>query len=87
VIEAQPLPRRALDALASYSSRLAQLSRTAAAGLDRVRSLVTAACAAVLLVLSWPIQPATPAIGLDASWVAALHVAAQRHLHFGSELA
>jgi hypothetical protein len=41
----------------------------------------------VLLVLSWPIQPATPAIGLDASWVAALHVAAQRHLHFGSELA
>jgi hypothetical protein len=87
VTEAQPLPRRALDSLTKYSSRLAQFSQMVAARVDRVRSLITVTFAVVILVLSWPITSAAPGTGLDASWVAALHVAAQRHLHFGSQLA
>ena len=75
---------------AAILDRLPELERHTTAvssRLDRIRGLLSVAIAAFLLILNWPVETVVPGIGLDASWVAALHVAAQRHLHFGSELA
>lgn len=41
---------------------------------------------ASIAILCWPIETVPTRTGLDASWVAALHVAAAKRLHFGSEI-
>lgn len=85
--EAQTLVRHAAATLHSLASAVRRKAQTSGARLERVRALITWVSAATILLLCWPIETVTPQIGLDPSWVAALHVAAQRHMHFGSELA
>ncbi len=87
MVEANRRRRAAAAVLGSIASRLNDHAQTVARSLDRVRGLLTAASAVAILVLCWPIETVAPSIGLDPSWVAALQVAAQRHMHFGSELA
>lgn len=50
------------------------------------RHLVTLAVAVTLALLTLPAFGDSPGNTLDASWVAALHVAAHRRLQFGSEI-
>jgi hypothetical protein len=38
----------------------------------------------VLAVITWPISSLAPQVGLDASWHAAMHMAARHHVGFGS---
>lgn len=85
--EARTPLRVAAATLRSRASGARRHAQSVGARLDRVRGLLTGVSAAAILVLAWPIVTVTPQIGLDPSWVAALHVAAQRHMHFGSELA
>jgi hypothetical protein len=42
--------------------------------------------ALVLAALSWPVALVSTPSDLDASWEAALYLAVQRHLHFGSDI-
>lgn len=42
--------------------------------------------AGLLLLLTWPVLTVEPGPGLDPSWVAALHMAADRGLKFGPDL-
>ncbi len=49
------------------------------------RGVLVAACAALLLLFIVPVRPHFVSDELDASWVAALHVAFQQGLQFGSQ--
>jgi hypothetical protein len=56
-------------------------------GANRRRHLLTLAVAITLTLLTLPAFGTSPGDTHDASWVAAMHVAAHRRMQFGSELA
>lgn len=53
---------------------------------DLIRRLTTAAAGAVLSFATWPFADVRPRAGVDGSWVAGLHLAADRGLDHGSEI-
>lgn len=46
----------------------------------------TVALGILVGLLSWPVETVPAGIGLDPSWVAALHLVADRGLHFGADI-
>jgi hypothetical protein len=50
------------------------------------RSLIDAAVGLAIGLVTWPIASMAPDVGIDASWVTGLHVAARERLAFGDEI-
>lgn len=57
-----------------------------ATGALRTRRLVAVVGTFLIAWLSWPIPYLTPGTGIDMSWRAALHMAAQRGMDFGTDI-
>lgn len=62
-------------------------ARAGAAKLLRSRDFwLVALAAAVIVVVTRPVFTLTPVFGVEASWRAALYMAVDQHLHFGSDV-
>jgi hypothetical protein len=68
--------------LADWSTRLRTLAKRVAMFVSARELMI----GGIIGILTWPIASAGPRIGLDPSWIAALHLAAKQELLFGHDV-